>query len=863
VAQPTIGPGRRGLFSLPRPGVPTAGSWPPGHDLPAPGDAFGFSPGTPRRLIRWPALLHYFRRAAAASDRVKVEELGPDSLGQPLVLLTISSPANLARLDDLRGIQARLADPRRRGSGERGPLIAAGRVVVLVTCSIHATEVGAAQAAPELVHRLATADDGATRRLLDEVVLLLVPSLNPGGLELVADWYERTLGTAAEGTAPPGLYHPVAGHDNNRDWFMQTLPETRLLVGVHNAWRPQILFDLHQMQGNGPRYVLPPYVDPYDPNVDPLLRAQTSALGTAMAAALTAEGKTGVATGIIFDAYSPSRAYPHYHGGVRILAEAASPRIASPINLAQDHLAEARGFDPRAATVNHPAPWPGGDWTLRHVIDYHLTATDALLDHAARHREEWLDRFARVGERSLERTSPHAFVIPPLDRQPDPAAAAELLGVLLAGDVEVARAEAPFLADGIDVAAGAYVVPSAQPFGAFAKTLLEIQRYPSLALYPGGPPRPPYDVTGHTLGLQMGVDVTEVAKPIAPPTAPVTEPPLPPSGLPAEDLAAAAFIVPAETTAAARLVNRLLAAGARVSRLDAPTAAPRLGGRLAAGAFVVEGIAGRDLDPLARAAGAPAAAADRSGRLRRLRRPRVAVYHSWKPNAIDAGWTRHILADHGFAPVTLRDRDIRQGSLAAAHDAIVLPHGTSREILEGNSPAEYPAEVAGGLGEAGAAQLRRFVEQGGTLIALDAACDAAISVLYLPVANVLDRVRSDEFYSPGSLLRLLLDPAHPIAWGYERETVAMFVSSPAFELRPGHSPGHPVEPRVVARYPLGNPLLSGWILGHDLIAGRAALLDVPLGRGRAVLFGFRPQFRAQARVGYRLLFNALYLAAME
>lgn len=829
---------------------------------------FGVEPGEPRRLIRWPALLDYYARLATASDRVHLDQLGTDSFGQPLVMLSVSSPANLARLPELREIQGRLADPRRRGSGERNRLVADGRCVCLVTCSIHGTEVGAAQMAPALLFRLATADDPRTRRILDEVVLLLVPSLNPGGLELVADWYERTLGTPAEGTAPPELYHPTAGHDNNRDWFMQTLPETRLLVRhAHNPWRPQILFDLHQMQANGPRYVLPPYLDPYDSNIDPLLQAQTAALGTAMAAELTAQGKTGIATGVIFDAYSPSRAYSLYHGGVRILAEAASPRIATPISLTADQLAAARGFDPRAASRNHPAPWLGGEWTLRDVIDHHLIATDALLDHAARGRDQWLDRFARVHERSLDRAAPFCFVIPPLDRQRDPGAAGELLAVLRDGDVEVGRAVTPFAVEGIESAAGSFVVAAAQPFGGYAKTLLEIQHYPAPALYPGGPLRPPYDVTAHTLGLQMGVDVAEIGRPFPlPPLHPIADPPSAPAGVPAADLGADTFAIGAEANNAARLVNRLLAAGASVSRAETPITVGADERRLAIGAFVVEGIGGGALDRLARESGATAlslGAGRPAGRRRRLRPPRIGLYHSWKPNALDAGWTYHVLAGYGFEPANLRDRAIRRGNLRAAHDVIILPHGSAREILEGNSPTEYPAEFVGGIGDAGSGQLRRFVEEGGTLIALDGACEAAIAALYLPVTNVLDGVRAEEFSCPGSLLRLLVDPAHPLAWGYERETVAMFVASPAFEPRPGHGLGPAAEPRVVARYPLTSPLLSGWITGGELIAGRAALVETPLGRGRVILFGFRPQFRAQSRATYRLLFNALYRSTME
>lgn len=839
-----------------RAGIPPDAAPPP---PPPPEEWFGFRLGSERRLARWPRLLAYFQALAAASNRLRYDDLGPATLGQPMPLLTISAAHNLADLDAARERQRRLADPRLRTAAERDRQIADGRTICLVTCGIHATEVGATQMSGELVHHLVTAEDEVTRRIREEVILLLMPSLNPDGLEIVADWYERTLGTPFEGSVPPELYHPYAGHDNNRDWFMQTLVETKRTVReVHRPWRPQIVLDLHQMQPTGPRYVVPPFVDPYDPNVDALIQTQANALGASVAADLTASGKTGVATSAIFDAYSPARAYSHYHGGVRILAEAASPRLATSVEVSAEQLVETRGFDPRTATHNHPAPWPGGRWSLRDVVDYHLAATLATLDHAARYRDRWLRTFALVHDRAVGRQHPFAFLVPSFDRQRDPGTARELIKLLRAGDVEVHRAATPFTADGVEIAAGTFVVPIAQPSGPFAKTLLEVQRYPDLRVYPGGPPRPPYDVTGHTLPLLMGVDAVEVASPFAVHLEPIATDAnlrLAPSR---PDASASHFLLPAECNASIGLVNRALAAGARVHRVPDPIDVGER--RLGAGTFVVEGIAADRLIALDPDGAAPLIGAGGPflARMLPLPSPRIGLYRSWRPSATDEGWTRFILERYGFAFRTLRDRDVRQGNLRESFDAVVLPRLGPREIVDGNDAADYPEPYTGGIGDLGIAHLRRFVEDGGTLVALDSACDMAIRALYLPVSNVLDGLRPDQFYSPGSILRLLVDPSHPLAWGYSRETVAMFVSSPAFEAQAGSRP----EAEVIGRYPLTNPLLSGWMAGADRIAGKGGLVEVPVGRGRVILFGFRPQFRAQSRATYRLFFNAVYRSTL-
>jgi hypothetical protein len=489
----------------------------------------GFDPGDDRRLADWPTLVRYYQALARASDRVDYREIGKSTLGAPFIALAISAPQNLRRLDDYRRINARLADPRTmRTNREAVTALQDGRTMVLITSGIHSDEVGGNLTPALLAYRLATDTSAATRAILDEVVVWLVPSLNPDGVTIVAKWYARTLGTAAEGSDPPELYHRYVGHDNNRDWYAFTQVETRLVVdSLYNVWHPQIVLDLHQQGATSSRLFLPPYLDPIEPDVDPLLVDGINALGGAIAWELGGQGKTGISVNAIYDAWTPARAFGHYHGAVRILAEAASADLASPVQVPVDRLqATARGFNPRERSWNFTAPWPGGRWTLRDIVTYQTDAAYALLRHAARYRDRWLSTFLAVGWHAVRgwRGWPYAYVIP---RQQDSMALATLLGILARGQVEIRTAQQPFSTGGQRFAAGSYVVLLRQPYAAFAKTLLEPQRYPDRRVYPGGPPERPYDVTAHTLPLLLGVTAVVIddtlrvplSGPIAPPRA--------------------------------------------------------------------------------------------------------------------------------------------------------------------------------------------------------------------------------------------------------------------------------------------------------------------------------------------------------
>jgi hypothetical protein len=482
-----------------------------GQNVPTPREQFGFDVGDHRKLANWEQLTSYYEKIAAASPRVTMESLGPTVSGNPFVMLTITSPANHARLDELLAVQMKLSDPRTiSGEAELERLFDLGKTVVMITHGIHATEVGGSQAAARLAYTMASSTDEKVMEILDNVIFLQIPSLNPDGLQWVADWYNEHVGTEFEAAPLPWLYQSYVGHDNNRDWYAFTQNETIMTVGAQNRWHPQIVHDIHQMGATGARIFFPPYIEPWEPNIDPALTAAVSQLGTYMAAELTSQGKAGVVVNAQYDAFTPARAYMHYHGGARILSETASARLATPITVSPDQLGPGRNFDASQRSWNFPDPWKGGDWGLPDIVDYQFSGAMALLSNAAKNRRYWLENFYGINQRAVDQWDewPDAWVIPA--GQGNPTGVKYALRSLVMADVEVHQAQAIFSIDGMSFPAGSYVIPMNQPYAGFANSMLEIQHYPDLREFPGGPPLRPYDVTGHTFGYLFDFEAVAI-----------------------------------------------------------------------------------------------------------------------------------------------------------------------------------------------------------------------------------------------------------------------------------------------------------------------------------------------------------------
>ncbi len=851
---------------------------------------FGFRMGTDDKLARWDKIVEYFQQIAAGSDRVRYRELGKSTNGNPFVALEIASADTLKNLERYKQLERKLYFQGGAPTDtERDEIFRQGKAVVAITTTIHATEIGASQMVPELVHRLATENSPAVRKILDNVIFVLVPSLNPDGQIMVTDWFNKNLGTPFENSQIPYLYHPYVGHDNNRDMYMFTQKES-----LHTArllwhdWFPAVWLDEHQQGSNGARIFVMPATDPINPNVHPLIYRWNGILGQSQAAALEAAGKEGIIYNSTYtNFWQGAMAWSGWwHNQIGLLTEVASARVAAPIDQQRASASataapgaarggegggrgaaggRGRGGDggtlPPPTDINprteYPRPWMGGRWTLRDIVDYELIATMALLETVADRREALLQHIYEVNRVTIEngRKGDPAAILIPVETQHDPHEAAHLVEKLQMAGVDVYRADAAFDADDQKYAAGTFVIPMSQVFARYAKDILEKQTYPEVRRSPSSPPEPPYDVTAWSLGMLLGVDHVVARKPLGDAVkltkldaAPALEGRVTGNG--------PRYVFDYRGPDAAKAMNRLLKDGARLafeSVADGDNRGDRvwvLGGSKASLEAVASGL-GMQI----KTADGPAP----SGAIA-VKAPRIGMYSPWTGGNMDEGWTRWVLEQYEFNLTTLHNADVRTGKLRSRFDAIILPDQAPRGIVDGAAGQNVRPEYRGGIGDEGVNALKEFVAQGGTLVTLGAASDLAIERFGVPLKNLKAGLSRDQHFAPGTILNIEVDTAHPLGLGMPAETTGFYNNSPFFSVGEGFSSQRV---SVIARYPNTGVVASGWLKGEDLMAGRAAVVSVDTTPGRIVVFGLRPQHRAQTHATFPLLFNALYLATGE
>ena len=842
-----------------------------GHaQVPTPAEVFGFEPGADYKMADYDQLTRYYRQLSAASDRVRMTEIGTSVEGRSLKLLFISSAENLESLDRWREISATLA--RARVDDEEARRLAEkGRAVVWIDAGLHATERAPGQALPQLAYRLATDERPEMQSIRDNTVLLLMPMMNPDGLQTVERWYDRVLNTPYETTDPPRLYHTYAGHSNNRDWFMNNLPETRAVTEVlYNEWYPQIVLDHHQTAPEWARIFIPPFAEPVNSRIHPDVVTGVNEIGAAMGQRFARKEMPGVISGDTYTMYwnGGMRTAPYFHNQLGVLTEVAHA-TPSPQYYATDSTSALLGSGRSRTAHRHTAPWSGGDSHFRDAVEYTNTASMGVLDHAARQSTELLYNMYEMGRDAIEAGQaggPYAYVVPP--DQWHPREAHNLVNILRQGGVEVRRATASFEAGGTTYPAGSFVVPTAQAFRPYVLDLMEPQSYPTQRTSDGRV-KAPYDLAGWTLPMQMGVTAHRIESSFEAPLEAVRDSVQPAPGT-VRGNDGFGYVLSHRPNASVEAVQELLAADEQVYWVTG--SAP--GSGVSPGDIVVERQPGTRmrLQALARTHGLDVQGVSEApgASLRRLRAPRVGIYKSWIPSQ-DAGWTRWVLEQYDVPVDTLHDDQIRNSDLSR-YTSIIVPHHRSTDaLLGGYDRGAMPASFVGGLGLDGALALERYVETGGTVVAFDRAARFAIEQFGLPVRDVTRGLSRQSFSVPGSLLRTAVNTEHPLGYGLPDTVAASFMQSRAFEPvqqpqgRAGGSVAAleaPVE--VVARYAADDLLMSGWARGAERhIGGKAALMRVRKGKGDVVLFGFRPQFRGQPRGTYKFLFNALHDATID
>ncbi len=850
--------------------------------------------GADRTLIKWDDVVRYARHVDQESPRIRVMDLGTSTLGRPFLLVAAGDPETIANLDHYREGMQLLRNP------DRDPAAAAeftktGKVVVLFTLNVHSIEIGASQESVELFHELATNEEPWMQEIRDNVILLIIPSMNPDGMDLVVDWYRETLGTEAEGTYPIELYHPYSGHDNNRDGFFNNLVETQHLSRVmYHDWLPQVILDQHQMGSTGPRLFLPPFDDPVSETVHPLVYSQLSAAAQQMVSDLHGKGWRGIVTQDRFTAEWPGsiRSTGFWHNVIGILSEAASVRIATPLHFPPGSLtSSSRGLPEYERRTNFLDPWPGGWWSLRNIIDIEKDLSWSLLRWCAQHREELLFNFMKMNQEAVTagRSEPPYGFVWSLDGQHDSRAGRRLAQVLRQGGVTVERVAGPVTIEGCHYASDVAVVSAAQPYRPYILEMMGAAPYPTVRETPGGPLVNPYDVTAWSLPDFLGVSVQTLTTQNPPAAGEWTEPAASKLEGPRD---ARRWILSDRAAASFTAVSRLLKAGARVGRRPWPLSSPRdrrsnpcgAPSEPEAGSWIIEaGSLGAGLAPAVEKAvegfgltvtafpgdrPPPPAVA--------VPMPRIGLYSPWG-GSMDEGWTRLVLDRAEIPYVTIHNEDLRgpvdadgkevgpaPAPLRSRFDAILIPDISVSELEKGEYAdanaysTRWPARYLGGLGKARTIErLKTFVKGGGTLLAFDSACPYLIEHMGLPARSVLSGLSRDEFDAPGTLVRIDLDRREPLAWGMPETAAAWFARSQAFQPIGWDRPTG-----VPARYASDPDELrvKGYLRGADHLAGKAAALDIPMGEGHVVLIGFRPQNRGQMEGTFKLVFNALFNA---
>jgi hypothetical protein len=886
------------------------------QNIPNPKSHFGFSIGDNYQLATFTQTEAYLKKLALVSKKMKLVEIGKTEEGRSQYMVIVSDPANLAKLDKYKSISQLMARAEGLSEAEAKSLAAEGKAVVWIDGGLHATEVVGIHQWIQTLYQIITRTDEETNRILKSTIILFVHA-NPDGQELVSNWYMRSTDTLKRTTDNlPRLYQKYIGHDNNRDFYMMNMSESRNMSRQqYIEWMPQILYNHHQTGPAGTVVAGPPYRDPFNYIYDPLLVTGIDAVGAAMSSRLNAESKPGytMKSGSVYSTWwnGGLRTTAYYHNIIGLLTEIIGNPTPSKINFVPSRLI------PNSAT---PYPIEPQQWLFKSSIDYSISLNYAVLNYAARYKDELLMNIYTMGKHSIQAGSTDHWTLSPnkvemvndlykeekkveirgdtlplayfekVYRKPelrDPrgyilpinqsTTAINFINILINSGIKVEKATADFTVEGKNYLAGSYIVKTNQAFRPHVIDMFEPQDHPNDFQYPGGPPIRPYDAAGWTPAFTMGIQFTRVLNAFDGPfeaipygTVQVAKATMEKSST------AAGYSFPTKDNASFMLLNDLLKAGIPVTKTDdqfyvaSTTAANTILEKAAASYGVMVSSAN------------PASGKTVSA----INAKRIALWDTYG-GSISTGWLRWILEQYHFNFSLLYAKEIDGGALKDKYDVIVFvggaipaprvegavgpggPGGGGGGGFEGREPKaeEIPTEFHPMLGRITAAKsipaLKEFLEAGGNIIAIGSSANLAYH-LKLPVRNALvemvagkeKALPGEKFYIPGSVMQVDIDTRQKANWGMGKKADVYFSASPVFKLLPDAISREEITP--LAWYASDKTLRSGWAFGQAYLQDGVAAFSAKMGKGKLFVYGPEITFRGQTHGTYKMLFNQLF-----
>ena len=875
------------------------------QNVPTPFSHFGFSIGDNYHLATFTQTEAYLQKIAASSNKVKLVSIGKTEEGRNHYMMIVSDPSNLANLQKYKSISQRMARAEGISASEAKQLANEGKAVVWIDGGLHATEVVGIHQWIETLYQIITRTDEETKRILKSTIILFVHA-NPDGQELVSNWYMRNADTLKRTSSNlPRLYQKYIGHDNNRDFYMMNMSESKNMSRQqYIEWMPQILYNHHQTGPPGTVVAGPPYRDPFNYVYDPLLITSIDAVGAAMVNRLNAEAKPGYTMkgGSVYSTWwnGGLRTTAYYHNIVGLLTEIIGNPTPSKVPFIPQRLI------PSSA---NPFPITPQPWLFKNSIDYSISLNYAVLNYAARYKEELLMNIYTMGTHSIEAGSKNNWTLSPkkvelvtdlykadqielrgdslptayfekIYKSPelrDPRGyiipnnqtntAIDFVNILIQSGIRVEKATADFAVAGTSYPSGSYIVKTNQAFRPHVLDMFEPQDHPNDFLYPGGPPVRPYDAAGWTPAYTMGIQFARILESFDGPfeTIPYGTVQKAMGKFEKSTNTLSGYSFAANDNSSFILVNDLLKAGAEVSKSKDLfyVTASQISLSVIEKAVALNGIK------------INSETSKSAAFINKISAKRIALWDNYG-GSMSSGWVRWIFEQYHFPFTLVYPKEIDTTGLKDKYDVLVFVDGAipalRAEVPTGFIPPEpkiedIPAEFQPWLGRISASKsipsLKSFLESGGTIVTIGSSANLAYH-LKLPVKNALvemvngkeRNLPGEKFYIPGSVMQVELDNNHPANWGMGKKADVYFSASPVFKLLPDAIVQEEITP--LAWYASDKTLRSGWAFGQPYLQDGVAAFVAKVGKGKLFVYGPEITFRGQTHGTYKMLFNQLF-----